>query len=52
MRRFQSQRSKKALAERMGRLMGKPETSGLHKHPISETSAELGAEVSVIDSKM
>ncbi|KAK7047770.1 hypothetical protein VNI00_006098 [Paramarasmius palmivorus] len=38
------------LGERLGRLSGKPETSTLHKHPISEDTPELGAEVSVISS--
>ena len=38
------------LADRLGRLSGKPETSGLHIHPISEMSAEFGPEVSVISS--
>ncbi|TBU31965.1 taurine catabolism dioxygenase [Dichomitus squalens] len=39
------------LADRLGRLSGKPETSGLHIHPVSETTAEFGPEVSVISSK-
>ena len=42
----------KDLAARMGELTGKPKSSTLHKHPISETTSELGAEVSVISSKM
>jgi len=40
----------KELATRMGVLAGKPATSTLHKHPISEDSPELGADVSVISS--
>ncbi|EIW73965.1 taurine catabolism dioxygenase TauD TfdA [Coniophora puteana RWD-64-598 SS2] len=36
------------LAQRMGELTGKPSDSKLHKHPISEETPELGAEVSVI----
>ncbi|EIW80663.1 TfdA family taurine dioxygenase [Coniophora puteana RWD-64-598 SS2] len=39
-----------ALAHRMGVLTGKPADSKLHKHPISEDTPELGAEVSVISS--
>ncbi|KAK7047780.1 hypothetical protein VNI00_006108 [Paramarasmius palmivorus] len=38
------------LGERLGKLSGKPATSTLHKHPISEDTPELGAEVSVISS--
>ncbi|KAK1215836.1 hypothetical protein PQX77_021537 [Marasmius sp. AFHP31] len=38
------------LGERMGKLSGNPESSGLHKHPISEDTPELGAEISVISS--
>jgi hypothetical protein len=40
----------KELARRMGELTGRPSTSGLHRHPISESAPEL-AEVSVIDSE-
>ncbi|TFK38385.1 hypothetical protein BDQ12DRAFT_698593 [Crucibulum laeve] len=40
----------KLLATRLGELTGKPETSKLHRHPISEETAELGGEVSVISS--
>ncbi|KAF8063315.1 taurine catabolism dioxygenase [Lyophyllum atratum] len=39
------------LGTRLGELGGKPKTSGLHTHPISEETPELGAEVSVISSK-
>ncbi|KAL0952677.1 hypothetical protein HGRIS_006920 [Hohenbuehelia grisea] len=42
----------KELATRLGELAGKPKTSGLHKHPVSEDSPELGADVSVISSEM
>ncbi|TRM66770.1 hypothetical protein BD626DRAFT_163861 [Schizophyllum amplum] len=42
----------KVLGQRLGELTGKPKTSGLHLHPISEVTSELGGEVSVIDSKM
>ncbi|KAL0576008.1 hypothetical protein V5O48_005975 [Marasmius crinis-equi] len=38
------------LGERLGKLSGKPESSGLHKHPISEDTPELGADISVISS--
>ncbi|KAH7921681.1 taurine catabolism dioxygenase [Leucogyrophana mollusca] len=38
------------LAQRLGEAAGKPETSKLHRHPISESIGELGAEVSVISS--
>ncbi|KAF8888440.1 hypothetical protein CPB84DRAFT_1786066 [Gymnopilus junonius] len=40
----------KVLATRLGELSGKPKTSKLHKHPISEETSELGTEVSVISS--
>lgn len=40
----------KVLATRLGELSGKPKTSKLHKHPISEDLPELGAEISVITS--
>ena len=39
------------LGDRMGKLSGRPATSKLHRHPISEGTSELGAETSVIDSK-
>ncbi|KAL1741167.1 hypothetical protein HDZ31DRAFT_46027 [Schizophyllum fasciatum] len=42
----------KVLGQRLGELTGKPATSKLHLHPISEVKSELGGEVSVIDSKM
>ncbi|KIM87923.1 hypothetical protein PILCRDRAFT_814636 [Piloderma croceum F 1598] len=40
----------KELANRMGKLSGRPATSKLHRHPISESTGELGADVSVISS--
>ena len=41
----------KALGQRLGELTGKPATSKLHRHPISENVPELGPEISVISSK-
>ncbi|KAJ3920380.1 hypothetical protein F5877DRAFT_38248 [Lentinula edodes] len=38
------------LGRRIGELSGKPKTSTLHRHPISEETPELGADVSVISS--
>ena len=38
------------LVDRLGKLSGKPESSGLHIHPISESTPEFGPEVSVISS--
>jgi len=40
----------KRLAILLGELTGKPETSTLHRHPISEESSELSGDVSVISS--
>ncbi|KAJ7458749.1 taurine catabolism dioxygenase [Mycena galericulata] len=40
----------KSLAYRLGALSGRPASSGLHKHPISEETPELGKDVSVISS--
>lgn len=40
----------KQLGTRLGELSGKPATSKLHIHPISENVPELGADVSVISS--
>ncbi|VDC08001.1 unnamed protein product [Peniophora sp. CBMAI 1063] len=40
----------KELAFRMGKLSGNPSTSGLHRHPISEDTGELGGDTSVISS--
>jgi hypothetical protein len=41
----------KELGSRLGELSGKPLTSTLHKHPISESTPELGADISVISSE-
>jgi len=38
------------LGNKLGELSGKPKTSTLHRHPISEESPELGTDVSVISS--
>ncbi|KAJ7694826.1 TfdA family taurine dioxygenase [Mycena rosella] len=38
----------KILAHRLGSLSGRPASSGLHKHPISPETPELGKDVSVI----
>lgn len=38
------------LGDRLGQLSGRPATSKLHRHPISENTSELGAETSVISS--
>ncbi|KAJ7582055.1 taurine catabolism dioxygenase TauD TfdA [Mycena floridula] len=38
----------KTLARRLGGVSGRPESSGLHKHPISAETPELGKDVSVI----
>ncbi|KAL0568960.1 hypothetical protein V5O48_013014 [Marasmius crinis-equi] len=40
----------RSLAIRLGELTGRPASSGLHKHPISEETPELGKDVSVISS--
>jgi len=40
----------KKLGERLGELSGKPESSKLHVHPITEETSELGDEVSIITS--
>ncbi|KAJ7689024.1 hypothetical protein B0H17DRAFT_1202628 [Mycena rosella] len=41
----------KELGTRLGELAGKPTTSKLHVHPISEQTPELTADVSVISSE-
>lgn len=41
----------KELGTRLGELSGKPATSKLHIHPISEQTPELTADVSVISSE-
>ncbi|THU90611.1 taurine catabolism dioxygenase [Dendrothele bispora CBS 962.96] len=38
------------LGRRMGELSGKPKTSTLHKHPVSENTPELGGDILVISS--
>ncbi|THU75602.1 taurine catabolism dioxygenase, partial [Dendrothele bispora CBS 962.96] len=38
------------LGNKLGELTGKPKTSTLHKHPISEDTPELGSDISVISS--
>ncbi|KAK7438610.1 hypothetical protein VKT23_017944 [Stygiomarasmius scandens] len=38
------------LGRCMGELSGKPKTSTLHKHPVSENAPELGGDISVISS--
>ncbi|KAF9483699.1 taurine catabolism dioxygenase [Pholiota conissans] len=40
----------KVLGARLGELTGKPETSKLHRHPLTQDGAELGEFVSVISS--
>lgn len=40
----------KLLGLKLGQLTGRPAESGLHKHPISENTPELGADTSVISS--
>ena len=42
----------KELALRLGQLTGRPATSSLHRHPVSEDTPELGADTSVISSQM
>lgn len=39
------------LAVRLGELSGKPDTSGLHVHPLTKEFSELGDRVSVISSE-
>ncbi|KAK4135055.1 TauD-domain-containing protein [Trichocladium antarcticum] len=44
----------KALVDRLGKLSGKPETSGLHIHPVANAGRDLGGqdnEISVISSE-
>lgn len=41
----------KQLAHKLGEAVGKPESSSIHRHPISESTSELGDEVSIISSK-
>jgi len=42
--------TQKILGQKLGELSGKPESSKLHVHPITEETSELGDEVSVISS--
>ncbi|KAF8303417.1 putative TfdA family taurine dioxygenase [Clavulina sp. PMI_390] len=39
------------LGTRLGRLTGNPLSSGLHIHPLTESTSELGSEVRVIEKK-
>ncbi|KAG9125308.1 hypothetical protein FRC07_008166 [Ceratobasidium sp. 392] len=41
----------KELGTRLGELSGKPASSRLHIHPLTETTAELGDQISVISSE-
>lgn len=41
----------KLLGIKLGELSGKPASSKLHVHPITEESSELGDEISVISSE-
>lgn len=41
----------KLLGTKLGELTGKPASSKLHVHPITEESSELGDEISVISSE-
>ena len=41
----------KLLVSRLGELTGKPPSSKLHVHPITEESSELGDEIRVISSE-
>ncbi|KAI0263572.1 hypothetical protein BC834DRAFT_971258 [Gloeopeniophorella convolvens] len=41
----------KQLGQQLGELSGKPATSKLHVRPITQSTAELGEEISVISSK-
>lgn len=41
----------KELGRRLGELSGKPESSKLHVHPLTEPTSELGSEISVISSE-
>ncbi|KAF8304977.1 taurine catabolism dioxygenase [Clavulina sp. PMI_390] len=39
------------LASRLGRLTGNPLSSGLHVHPLTESTSELGSEVTIIERR-
>lgn len=40
----------KELGLRLGQLTGRPAASSLHKHPVTETTPELGTDTQVISS--
>jgi len=42
----------KQLAHRLGLAVGKPDSSSIHRHPISESTSELGDDLSIISNKM
>ncbi|KAJ3257047.1 hypothetical protein HDU77_002884 [Chytriomyces hyalinus] len=42
----------KEFVDRLGKAGGKPASSGLHKHPVSESSSEFGQEAYVISSEL
>ncbi|RSH90521.1 hypothetical protein EHS25_001126 [Saitozyma podzolica] len=46
-----SAEEQKTLVDTLGRLGGKPSTSGLHVHPLTMGGSELGDEISVISNK-
>lgn len=39
------------FGRRLGELTGKPASSKLHVHPLTEETSELGSEVSIISSE-
>lgn len=41
----------KLLGTKLGELSGKPPSSKLHVHPLTEDTSELGDEISVISSE-
>lgn len=46
-----SAEEQKDLIEALGRAGGRPESSGLHVHPLTLGGSELGDEISVISNK-
>ncbi|KAJ3232686.1 hypothetical protein HDU81_002788 [Chytriomyces hyalinus] len=42
----------KEFIDRLGRAAGKPASSGLHRHPVSESSSEFGQEAYIISSDL
>lgn len=46
-----SPEEQKTLVDTLGRLGGKPSTSGLHVHPLTMGGSELGDEISVISNQ-